>query len=497
MRPDGSASSRWAGPSRPTALRARSPTSGADQGRARSAGRRRDRNIYADEAPGTRGSIHRPAGELGAADVASLRDGIRKALRLDPPSGGHAPRLPASTGSAEACRTSSVSTAVPGSRASGHADREDPGRGPRHLVLPGLPAGSLTPGSGARAASSPRGPARPSALSSVNPDWPAVEQDLRNRPTPEVASSNVRRKAGSSSRLISSKGRSRSRRSCRARSQYPHHVVVYIWILPIIRKTLGACSIPAGATRVARMSSRTLSTEAVVLRSIRFSEADCVLHLYTLAKGRVGAIAKGVRKTRSRFGARLSRSRTSSSCSTRAAVTSHTVRGAELVRSHDCPDRPVPARRRPHRPGGGAQTLRRGGGPAARVPRAHPVPRPVGRRRGGAARAACARAARPLVPAEAPVAFGYLPHLASCAACGEPKPSSPSRPAREEPCVANASRGAPRLGSRVPRDPALLEQLLSGARGLALGDDAIRQCLRVIEASYEEHGGFRLRTLSA
>jgi recombinational DNA repair protein (RecF pathway) len=53
------------------------------------------------------------------------------------------------------------------------------------------------------------------------------------------------------------------------------------------------------------MSSRTLTTEAVVLRSIRFSEADCVLHLYTLEKGRVGGIAKGVRKTRSRFGARL------------------------------------------------------------------------------------------------------------------------------------------------------------------------------------------------
>jgi DNA repair protein RecO (recombination protein O) len=53
------------------------------------------------------------------------------------------------------------------------------------------------------------------------------------------------------------------------------------------------------------VSSRTWKTEAVVLRSIRFAEADCVLHLYTLERGRVGAIAKGVRKTKSRFGARL------------------------------------------------------------------------------------------------------------------------------------------------------------------------------------------------
>ena len=48
-----------------------------------------------------------------------------------------------------------------------------------------------------------------------------------------------------------------------------------------------------------------LKTEAVVLRSIRFGEADRILHLYTPHRGRVGAIAKGVRRTRSRFGGRL------------------------------------------------------------------------------------------------------------------------------------------------------------------------------------------------
>ena len=48
-----------------------------------------------------------------------------------------------------------------------------------------------------------------------------------------------------------------------------------------------------------------LKTEAVVLRSIRYGEADRILHLYTPAHGRLGAIAKGVRRARSRFGARL------------------------------------------------------------------------------------------------------------------------------------------------------------------------------------------------
>ena len=46
-------------------------------------------------------------------------------------------------------------------------------------------------------------------------------------------------------------------------------------------------------------------TEAVVLRSLRLGEADRVLHLYTPSRGRVGAVAKGVRRTRSRVGARL------------------------------------------------------------------------------------------------------------------------------------------------------------------------------------------------
>ena len=47
-----------------------------------------------------------------------------------------------------------------------------------------------------------------------------------------------------------------------------------------------------------------LKTEAIVLRSIRFGEADRVLHLYTPQRGRVSAIAKGVRRAKSRFGGR-------------------------------------------------------------------------------------------------------------------------------------------------------------------------------------------------
>jgi DNA repair protein RecO (recombination protein O) len=50
---------------------------------------------------------------------------------------------------------------------------------------------------------------------------------------------------------------------------------------------------------------RSLKTEGIVLRSIRYGEADRILHVYTMDRGRISAIAKGVRKTKSRFGGRL------------------------------------------------------------------------------------------------------------------------------------------------------------------------------------------------
>ncbi len=48
-----------------------------------------------------------------------------------------------------------------------------------------------------------------------------------------------------------------------------------------------------------------VKTHAVVLRSIRYGEADRIVHLYSATRGRIGAIAKGSRRPRSRFGGRL------------------------------------------------------------------------------------------------------------------------------------------------------------------------------------------------
>lgn len=46
-------------------------------------------------------------------------------------------------------------------------------------------------------------------------------------------------------------------------------------------------------------------TEAIVLRTLRYGEADLIAHVFGRTGGRRGVIAKGARKSRSRLGARL------------------------------------------------------------------------------------------------------------------------------------------------------------------------------------------------
>lgn len=53
------------------------------------------------------------------------------------------------------------------------------------------------------------------------------------------------------------------------------------------------------------MSTRRISTEAVILRSMRYGEADRILHAITPEHGRIGAIARGARRPRSKLGGRL------------------------------------------------------------------------------------------------------------------------------------------------------------------------------------------------
>ncbi|MEQ8834316.1 MAG: DNA repair protein RecO [Miltoncostaeaceae bacterium] len=75
----------------------------------------------------------------------------------------------------------------------------------------------------------------------------------------------------------------------------------------------------------------TLETEAVVLRTLRYAEADAVLALFTRAAGRVSAIAKGARKPTSRLGGRLQPGVSVQASLYRGRGDMFTVRGASVL----------------------------------------------------------------------------------------------------------------------------------------------------------------------
>ena len=246
------------------------------------------------------------------------------------------------------------------------------------------------------------------------------------------------------------------------------------------------------------MAGRTYKTEAVVLRSMRFSEADRILHLYTADRGRIGAIAKGVRKTKSRFGARLEPLSHVELMLHEGAGELQTITGVELLRSHRATREDV---YRLNVGLIGAEAMLRLFG------------EPEGNERAFTALArfldlldeAPQSDARPALD---PLGLsfqlkllwlaGYLPHLTSCVECAAVDGLVGfSARAGGAVCGVHAA-GALRL---APEGLAGIERLLStplaDAGDAQLSERARRDGLAVITSSYEEHGGFRLRTLSA
>jgi DNA repair protein RecO (recombination protein O) len=245
---------------------------------------------------------------------------------------------------------------------------------------------------------------------------------------------------------------------------------------------------------------RTHKTEAVVLRSFRFAEADRVLHLYTLERGRVGAVAKGVRKTTSRFGARLEPFSHVDLLLHQGSGELHTVTGASLVDAHR------PTREDSYRLSVGlvgAEAMLRLYVEEEQNTRAFEaltrflsaldaVPA------GGKGRAAL----DPLA-----LAFqlkllwlsGYVPHLDACVECGHTGELVGYLPrAGGAVCAACAPTETVPLSPEGYRGiAALLRSPLAEAHGLGLGERAARDALAIVVAAYEFHGGFRLRTLTA
>jgi DNA repair protein RecO (recombination protein O) len=94
---------------------------------------------------------------------------------------------------------------------------------------------------------------------------------------------------------------------------------------------------------------------------------------------------------------------------------------------------------------------------------------------------------------------GYLPHLDACVECGATESLIGYQAAAGGAvCRACANAGAMRLtpeGLRFIRT--LLTTPIADAARATQGERAARDALAVVTASYEQHGGFRLRTLAS
>jgi DNA repair protein RecO (recombination protein O) len=247
------------------------------------------------------------------------------------------------------------------------------------------------------------------------------------------------------------------------------------------------------------VAGRSYKTEAVVLRSLRFGEADRVLHLYTLDRGRVGAVAKGIRRTKSRFGARLEPLSHVELVLHQGAGELQTVTGVELLRAHR------PAREDSYRLGVGfvaLEAMLRLFPEQEASPRAfEALTRFLDLLDGAEPRAGERPGTDPLV-----LSFqlkllwlsGYLPHLTSCAECGAEAGLVGYSPQAGGAVCANCRGDAISLSPAGLRGiEALLRSPLAEAAAVGLSPRAGREALSVIASSYEYHGGFRLRTLSA
>jgi DNA repair protein RecO (recombination protein O) len=232
-----------------------------------------------------------------------------------------------------------------------------------------------------------------------------------------------------------------------------------------------------------------------VLRSIRFGEADRVLHVYTLDRGRVGAVAKGVRRTKSRFGARLEPLSHVELMLHQGSGELQTVTGVELIRPH-CDTR--------------EDSYRLGVGLVGAEAMLRLFVEQEANQRAFEALTRFLDAldtwpANGERPALDPLALsfqlkllwlsGYLPHLTSCAECGATDALAGYSPRAGGAVCERCGAGALPLSPEGIRG---IEGLLGAPLAEAqIGQRAAREALGVVTASYEYHGGFRLRTLAS
>ena len=235
-----------------------------------------------------------------------------------------------------------------------------------------------------------------------------------------------------------------------------------------------------------------LKTEAIVLRGIRYGEADRILHLYTPERGRVSAIAKGVRRSKSRFGGRLEPFFRLDLVLYQGKSDLLTVTSAETIAGHP--------RLREH--GGAIDGAARACDAVSRLfgdgePHAgvyHLLANQLTLLDREPARATRANALA--FRLKLLLAAGFAPHLASCASCGEP----------EHLVGFSGAAGGVVCGACEAGSFALSQEghdFLVGALGRPLAEApdapaaALQQADRAISETLEHHAHVRLRSVGS
>jgi DNA repair protein RecO (recombination protein O) len=240
--------------------------------------------------------------------------------------------------------------------------------------------------------------------------------------------------------------------------------------------------------------SRGAEVEAIVLRSLRYGEADRILHLLTREQGRVNAMAKGARRTTSRLGGRLEPLSRVALFLRRGSGDLATVTGADLLDGGDA------VRADP-----GRLALALAG--AEGVLKLFPEAAPNDRLFDGFVRYLALVAER--APGERvdaatdPLALAFLvklvalagwaPRADACAACGRPGPLPRfSADAGGLVCAACGVGFA-----LAPETPPVLADLLAQPLGtVAPGGRTLRDVARIVDETARAHAGVRLRSIA-
>jgi DNA repair protein RecO (recombination protein O) len=235
--------------------------------------------------------------------------------------------------------------------------------------------------------------------------------------------------------------------------------------------------------------SRFFTTEALVIGSMRYSEADRIVTLYTKDRGRLGAIAKGVRRTKSKVGGRLEPF-SLVQASLHSGHGLYTVCGVETVRTFQS------VRDELFRLNAGAQLLGavRHLFPAeeASLPAFNLLVRGVARL-AEAADAAVAVAIVLAVRLKLLALLGYAPDTAHCVMCGEEATLCAFSPSLGGAvCVSCAGR-APSACFLVSTGAlatlrTLLEEPLAQVQGLELDERATAEVQQVVTQTLAYHG---------